>query len=270
MALKKVHPGEKVRRDAESFNAFVDAANYVKQRQFKGGAVPIKDTPADVVLVYNDTGEHMDRWDAVTAGDPVILPADNEDQFENKLAVKITTPTTGEEGRWLVTLEPIPKKGFGSAVAVGMVQCWVKLKAKSDTYVDVVAGSRIPEGASKGAQILWVKGGVGTADATGEQWAVIRLPGVPLLSVYQGGKADEASKTKLVKSGVAILNMSTVRGTDQILEFVDATINIAGDGEPENIVPCINLQFKEPPSGSVYLRSYQGEIFWDRLKWRDD
>jgi hypothetical protein len=187
MDLRKVKAGDDLKIPAATYNAFIDAAVSSRSSNHRGEkSTPLQAYAADVVLVKNVTGEPLDRYAAVRIDRPLILPTEDEDEFKNRLAFKVTTPTGEEPGRWVVLLEPLTAGGegdeengaVGRAVVSGAVVCKIDLISEADEFVETATGSYLPEsGASGTAPILWVAGGVGTATATGEQWAVIKLGG---------------------------------------------------------------------------------------------
>jgi hypothetical protein len=133
-----------------------------------------------VLLVQNVSGVQLPRYNAVRVTDSTTRPdasAANEIEFKNNVVLKVDVPTEATVGRWLVVLEDLADQQIGVACAAGAVQCRINLLAVGDVNVDVEGGSFIPRSGTSGFQILWVKGGAGSAEETGEQWAVIRLPG---------------------------------------------------------------------------------------------
>jgi hypothetical protein len=107
-----------------------------------------------------------------------VLPADNEQDFKERMALKVITPDGNSAGRWVVLQRPLGVNEFGPAIAIGISICKINVVDVAHTCVESVSGNVIPDsGASGSAQILWVAGGVGTADDTGSQLAVIRLGG---------------------------------------------------------------------------------------------
>jgi hypothetical protein len=185
MDLRKVKPGDEIRNDAAVHNAFIDAANWVRQNQSpKPGSSSAPEKHADWILVQNISGVLQERFAALAIGDPVITPAANVEEFKRRVVMKAKVPTADDVGRWCVLYDTLlpggtgteTNGGIGVAIVAGVCVCKINLANVADTTVDVVAGSTIPSSSAGGSvQILWVAGGAGTATATGEQWAVIRL-----------------------------------------------------------------------------------------------
>ena len=165
---------------AENYNAFIEAATWVREQQRRPGGSSGRGAPqaALLVTVKNDTASQMNRFAAVGVSGIVTDPSAAPDEFKNRIAIKARVPTSADSNRWLVLPQPLPAGQYGLAVALGVTPCWIDLGAVGDLAVDVADGSGIPvSGASGAGRILWVAGGAGTATATGAQWALIHLGG---------------------------------------------------------------------------------------------
>jgi hypothetical protein len=182
MDLQNVRPGDPFQPKAETWNALVDTARWVReQRGRTGGNFGPSSRDPVVVTVVNDSGSSLRRFEAVGVTGAVTLPsegdADATNEFLSRTAISVGVPTGDDAGRWLVLLEPLPDGAVGRAACVGVVPCRVNIADTSDTSVDVSDGQTVPSSCSKGMPVLWVAGGVGSAASTGEQWAVVLLRG---------------------------------------------------------------------------------------------
>lgn len=176
MIYTKVREGDRLNIPAATYNAFVDAAQYVASQ--RGGKSPTSpDTYSfDKILIRNDSGADIERFRALAIRNPLTLPTDNLDDFKNRVVMSANTPAYGDENRWGITLEPIANGQLGEAVLSGVTIAWINLTTAGDKSVEMVAGSNVIKGGQVGlGTILWVAGGVGAATATGAQWAVIRI-----------------------------------------------------------------------------------------------
>ena len=172
----KVKPGDEVDLTAEFINDTITVIEDFKRNNPTPRPNPAKLRGTDVILVQNNTGVDIDQWQCVGLNAPVTLPADNEAEFDKRIAMTVATPTDGHAGRWCVAWEPIANGKFGLACLSGTTVALVNLATVADTYVEVSSGLYVLAGTSSGSgQILWVAGGVGTASATGQQRAVIRF-----------------------------------------------------------------------------------------------
>lgn len=157
--MRKLLPGEKLQRfSKDAYNAFVDAAEWVRQQQQSGGAPLLRQTrqPA-IVTVRNASNADVDRFGVLELGDPVIEPADNEDEFLNRVAVDGVLPVaTG--AAFCLTLEPIPAGEIGRGVVLGVMQAKIDVQDEADTAVSPVAGETgyLATGGAGGARLLWV------------------------------------------------------------------------------------------------------------------
>jgi hypothetical protein len=178
--IPKVAPGQPADKSAETWNAFVDAANaHKRSNRTGGGPGGAGFLNSDIVLVKNDSGEDLDRYSAVIIREPIVLPADNEIDFKLNLIFKVEIATADDIKAglpFLILAEPIPDGLFGQAVIAGATQCWIYLQNEADTHIDISPDDQIPISGNAGqAKIIWVAGGVGTADETGEQFAIVQM-----------------------------------------------------------------------------------------------
>ena len=180
MEFKKVNSGDALDINAKTYNAMVDAAVWVRQYgggSGKGGKGRVPVSPA-VTTIKNATGALVERFRAICVDEPITLPEQDVDGFKDRVITTGVTPDESSAGRWVVVQEPMNPDEFGPAVVVGVTVCWINLNAVGDTHVEVEGGSTTPKSGTAGSgQILWVKGGVGSATTAGEQWAVIKLGG---------------------------------------------------------------------------------------------
>jgi hypothetical protein len=185
--FRKVKAGDPIDRSASTHNATIDAAAYVRQ-QVGGpsGRRVGSSANADCILVQNISGDIQQRYTALALKEPAILPADNQDEFNRRVVMTADVPTADDEGRWCVLLDTLDagadgdeeNGGIGVAVVVGVTICQINLTDVAHEFVEVADGSVNPASGESGlGQILWVKGGVTTADATGIQPAIIRIGG---------------------------------------------------------------------------------------------
>jgi len=171
--LKKVQAGQPLEIPAGTFNTFIDTAraHLARQRSTQTGTDRSARDP-DVVLVRNDSGYDLARFEVLGVSDVVISPADNLDEFKNGIVLTGTTPSLANHfGRFVVLLEPLAAGQIGRACASGMCQVRINVVDEADQYADVRDGSRATlESTDRGASyIYWRQSG------TGEKWAVVKL-----------------------------------------------------------------------------------------------
>lgn len=231
MDLRKVQPGDDLVIPADAFNAFVDAAVGFKSGGNVGGkgAASRNQSKADSgIISVRNVGSDLSAFAAVGIGNPVTTPNADLATFQSCVAVEVTTPASGQEGRWGVIQEPIKANAFGSAVVAGVTPCQINLTDVSHKFVEIAASNTVPQSGVVGyGSIIWVAGGVGTASATGSQWAIIRL-GAPLKGSLTSPKALAPG------SGATAATDTWTRDTDltgftldvQTREFDDTTAHV--------------------------------------------
>jgi len=174
-ALRKVQAGQKLVIPAAAYNAFIDAAVDYRRRTARiGQKAEPSQRQASIVLVRNDSGGDLNRLAVLGIDSPVIDPADNEDEFKNRVALVGVTPVEDtHEGKFVVLAEPIATGRIGRAYAAGL--CPVKIDVPDEDHEYPFA--EVAEGVTDNlkathygsAAILWREG------STGVQWAVVRL-----------------------------------------------------------------------------------------------
>lgn len=189
-AMKKVQSGQPLVIPAGAYNAFIDTALDFRQRttHLGQGQQPAF-AQASLVLVRNDSGSDLDRFEILGIDAPVIDPVDNEEAFKNRVAVSGVTPATAHAeddpgdthvGRFVVLAEPVKSGKIGRAFAAGV--CPVKIDVADESqdcrFAEIAEdlSSNLEVNPSGSAAILWRAGG------TGLQWALVRLghPGIAL------------------------------------------------------------------------------------------
>lgn len=177
MLYKKYKPGDEFSVSADFLNGLADMLAERRGTSARPGQTR-QATPfaGDVVLVKNTTGDNVQRFRIMALDAPIIAPADNADEYTRRVTFNGIKPVAASTGKWGVLIDGLTPNSIGRAVVIGVTVAWVNLNAAGDRFVEADPGAYIPKGnGSKGAQILWVAGGVGTASATGAQWATIRI-----------------------------------------------------------------------------------------------
>jgi len=175
--IQKVQPGQRMQIPAAAYNAFVDAANSTKSALLRGGQ-DVSNLGAGAVLVKNATGADLGRFSIVGIDGPVISPADNLTEFQNRIVLSGVGPYPGQ---FAVLLEPLKAGAIGRACVSGECICKVNVTDAGHHFAEATTDpTRIESAASGSAAILYKEGG------TGEKWAVVRL-----------GNAVAASGTRL-------------------------------------------------------------------------
>ncbi len=174
--FRKVVSGEKfVTLPAEAWNGFIDAYLDLRQRRHNQaaprGAVQYG---ADIIKVRNDSGGDVDRFGVLGIDEPLILPADDLEAFQERVAVSGITPTTAaHQGKFVILLEPLAAGETGDAWAAGVAIVKLSVASTTDQFADVKNSdsTMLATGSSGAAQIEWKEPGTGT------KWGVVRFGG---------------------------------------------------------------------------------------------
>ncbi len=214
--MRKILPGDKSPyHSARNYNEFVDAANASKRerRAFypnRSGDVRSPVNPT-LIKVYNTSGGTIDEYRAVELLSSAIDPTTDEMDFMRYMTINIgDSPTTTEQGRWGITQDPIPASAIGYVAAYGVTPAWVNILNSSHTYVEHT-GSGIMQSTDgrlgSAGTLIYVKGGVGAATATGNQWVLMNIgqvvrtaPGVLIACTLEdpaGERGDNDTMTDL-------------------------------------------------------------------------
>ncbi|MGN0847873.1 MAG: hypothetical protein ACI4RA_10885 [Kiritimatiellia bacterium] len=175
--MEKVRAGETIAIKATTWNAFVDAANFVKeQRQNQSGKGLRSGIGTGIVLVKNGESELRERFAALVLNDIAVPPNANEDEFVSCPPVFIGQKMTDErEGRpYAILLEPIAPGSIGRAMVLGIVPAKVTINDADDQYAVPTPGSSavaLQSDSTGVARIVWKAGG------SGIQWCLLQLGG---------------------------------------------------------------------------------------------
>ena len=175
--MNKVHAGDKLRIPAADYNAFVDAALDLRQRQLAVGRTPLRDfAQSGILLARNDTGEAQPRFAVLGMAEPIVTPQAALNEFCRKAAFACVVPQEAHRGRFVILAEPLAAGAVGRAYAAGV--CPVKVNftsAVNPGAADIEPGETgwLTAQAGGAATILWPNGGVGP------QWSLVRFSGAP-------------------------------------------------------------------------------------------
>ena len=171
--FKKVRPGERLVISAEAYNAFIDAAQAVRERKLFGTDSEQFFRQSGIVKIKNASGADQERFAVLGLGEPIITPTANLDEFKRQVTFVGTVPSGDHRGRFAVLLEPLAVDKIGWAVVAGVVP--VRLRVDPEQlydYAEIVGDSthalqNVPHGS---ARVLWVE-----STGSTERWAVVRL-----------------------------------------------------------------------------------------------
>jgi len=177
-ALEKVVSGQPINIPATTYNAMIDAARKANSiNTFNSETTNSKDYAK--VSVLNSSGSDLDRFFILGIDEPIILPADDQEDFESRITVDGVTPEDGtggsgasdHRGRFVVLQEPIPDGEIGKSRIAGETLVKIDVIEEAHEFADVTDGepAYLTSSSTGSARILWKESG------TGEKWALIRL-----------------------------------------------------------------------------------------------
>lgn len=183
--MEKVRSGEAVNIKAATWNAFVDAANWVKEAKQNtlGGGIR-SGIGGGIVPMKNMEETAYPRFSALVITGVAVSPSANEDEFVSCPTVFEGQKMTSERENmpYAILLEPVEPREIARAMLLGLTPAKVLIQSADDQYAVPKPNSESGELQSSEtgvARILWKAGGSGT------QWCVLQLGGAG------GGRADE-------------------------------------------------------------------------------
>lgn len=181
--LKKVLPGQRLEIPAGAFNAFMDAARFVRSHQHD----ELQDPGAEfrqttIVKIRNQAGQSLPRYSVLALREPIIGPADKLREFKNKVnfeGYKPEAPSKCE--KFAVLFEPLAEVAIGRGIVAGVTPIQVYVVRESDTGAELVEDETAYLRSSPFGQtrILWKEPGLGL------KWAVVRLGDRPRFTVFE-------------------------------------------------------------------------------------
>lgn len=175
--MKKVQPGQPLEIKATTWNAFIDAAEYVKNIQSNQNSPSLRNGLHNgVVLIKNGESATYPQFSAMVLADIIIKPAANLREFKEKIPAFVgCRMIEAYEGYpYAILLEPIASGKIGRALLLGIVPVQLSVLDPDHQFAEPVPGSNAGamQSADTGvARILWRAGN------SGSQWCMIQLGG---------------------------------------------------------------------------------------------
>lgn len=187
--MEKVKAGDKVEIKAETWNAFIDAANFARSMKDSQGGKGIKAGMNEgIVLIKNDEEDDFPRFAALVLSDILISPETNEDEFVSRPPVfvgkRMVEKYAGKP--YGILMEPIAAGMIGRAMILGVTPAQVYVNEEAHEYVSPIVDSEdgsLESSESGTARILWKAGVKGT------YWSLLQIGGAG------GGGAAKAEET---------------------------------------------------------------------------
>lgn len=240
MTIQRANRGDHVlgpqgRLTAEAFNAFIDAALAAKRRDPGQTLLHQPLTEACLFPVLNDTGGNLDRFAAVGLTEPIILPADNLDEFKSQIAFRVRVPTADDTGgRFALLQEPLVDGAIGMAAIAGVSICQVYASNSTEEayrFADAIdaVSAYLGAQATAGVPILYRQAG------TGAKWAIVRLGAVGGDPWFHVGVLDD----DLVYGSTATMSIYTGSQLGETDSGDDVTVSAPWQGSSvDDTVPA--------------------------------
>jgi hypothetical protein len=173
--MQKVAVGEKFKVKANTWNAFIDAAEYHKNHQLQLGSESLSsNSKSGIILVRNDSGSLREQFMPVILNDLIIQPDDEEKEQEFKSRVPVFSgekvSADNKDKPFAILQVPLESEKIGKALLQGITPAKINIGNESHQYAKLDASELIS--CSNGiGRILWKESG------TGEKWCLLQLGG---------------------------------------------------------------------------------------------
>ena len=173
--MQKVAVGEKFKVKANTWNAFIDAAEYHKNHQLQLGAESLRNnSKSGIILVRNDSSELLEQFMPVILDDLIIQPDDEEKEQEFKSRVPVFSggkvSADNKDKPFAILQVPLESEKIGKALLQGITPAKINIGNESHQYAKLDASELVS--CSNGiGRILWKE------SSTGEKWCLLQLGG---------------------------------------------------------------------------------------------
>jgi hypothetical protein len=218
--MRKVVTGEKFSVKAKTWNSFIDAAVYVKQRQADLlSKTPRRDTKSGIVLVRNSTDEDLGQFAVVALGALIITPSDNEQDFRNNLPI-FEPIKDGISDPFGIAQKPIRKNEVGPVMLSGISPARINIENEDHEFAEVTEDG-LKSSSNGTLRVLWKEEEEGE-----DKWAILLLGASGAGDTYDGyfkavNSSDENSQKIKITFGYALINDSLFSVIDNSLTDED-------------------------------------------------
>ncbi len=177
---RKVKPGDALDLSSQTYNDFIDAAEWVKAHGALGGSIKPgsasgRQKTADIVKVRNGGSETFNQFDVVGLREMLFDPSDEDTVVEwkqNPPTFDVGRPRCEDVAKFAILLEPIVEGEVGLAVISGAVQVLVEIVDELDEFADITPLDRTKlSSVEDGSAQILLKESAGT----GEKLCLVRL-----------------------------------------------------------------------------------------------
>lgn len=203
--LFKLKPGQSLEGiPHKAWNAFVEAAQYVKRLQHSLSVDPLRHVPqTGIVRLKNASGQDRQRFDVLGVDDVFPYPTPDPSAFKAGPVLHGVKPYLDtHRGKFAILLEPAPNGSIVSACVSGISIAKINVEQGQEwmEYADVKdqdAGC-LQARCHGAAKIFWREPG------TGVRWAVARLSNLPMGVYGAGWGAGQIAPYAVVPCSTAI------------------------------------------------------------------
>ena len=236
----KVSPGEMLETiPAQTWNGFIDAANFVKRQQENAAGVLLASTfEFGRVHCKNSSGSARDRFSVMRITGVSFDPSTSAlDEFQNTPVLTVDVPNTDVLSKYVILQEPLPSGEIGWGQLAGITPVKLNIIDAGDDFADAINGdaTQLKTGPYGSCEILYKQSGTGSA-----KWGYV-LHGLPGSQFAIGQTAGAISKgstgTVNVMRGTT-KGSETNAGSDTLTSVYNRFANV-GSGK---WVFCIRLQ----------------------------
>ncbi|MDW8265242.1 MAG: hypothetical protein RMJ52_07905 [Gemmataceae bacterium] len=181
-AFKKVQPGQRLEITAEAYNAFLDAALAVRQHKQFGTEPSPFFRQSGIIKVKNVTGVVQNRFAVLSVAQPVILPAENLNEFKRQVTFEVGLPTA-DASSFCILLEPLDNLAIGTAVVAGVAPVRLLVTpARLYQCASPIPGdsSRLRNTPHGPARVLWQE-----MNGLAERWAIVAIDASDMTAVIR-------------------------------------------------------------------------------------
>ena len=175
--VRTVMRGQAFAPTAGEWTAIAEATNAYHARQRGDGSDEA--LPPGMVLVRNDSGQHLPRYAFLGIGEPLVQPHHAFEQFAARVAFKAVEPTEEHVGgRFVILAEPLAPGAVGRAILGGETPVLVQMLDEAHTFAEVEPGTTGHlVSAQSGSVMLLTVQPIDKRDTPDMAWCIARLGG---------------------------------------------------------------------------------------------
>lgn len=134
MALERQEKGRAFNPHAATWNAFCDTAEAGEVSDLSGVDKNSGTKNTCIIWIKNTSGVARDRFDVLKLDDPLITPAENENEFKNRVAFKAVALDDAAAATPVILLQPLSVNGCGRGVVLGATIAYVEVIDENHEY----------------------------------------------------------------------------------------------------------------------------------------